>query len=155
MWHHLTLLAPSWFSWPVGWSAVDKLTWGSPRVPSRRDAGFSMQWLLLLPSTGCRRSGFSSHGAWAWLPWGRCDLSSWTSDWAHVPYIGRWILNHWITREVPKRAFNGSPKLLCFGFLVFFFSSFSHKMLNPRLLTPGESHQKAEKQNLGKQYWLY
>ena len=34
MWHHLTLLAPSWFSWPVGWSAIDKLTWESPRVPS-------------------------------------------------------------------------------------------------------------------------
>ena len=39
-----------------------------------------------------------------------------------------------------------------FVLVFFFFSSFSHKMLNPRLLTPGESYQKAEKQNLGKQY---
>ena len=27
--------------------------------------------------------------------------SSWTRDWAPVPCIGRWILNHWTTREVP------------------------------------------------------
>ena len=29
------------------------------------------------------------------------DLSSLTRDWTHVPCIGRWILNHWTTREVP------------------------------------------------------
>ena len=23
--------------------------------------------------------------------------SSQTGDWTHVPYIGRWILNHWIS----------------------------------------------------------
>ena len=28
--------------------------------------------------------------------------SSWTRDRTCVPCIGRWILNHWITREVPK-----------------------------------------------------
>ena len=27
--------------------------------------------------------------------------SSWIRDGTHVPCIGRWILNHWITREVP------------------------------------------------------
>ena len=26
--------------------------------------------------------------------------SSWTTDRTHVPGIGRWILNHWATREV-------------------------------------------------------
>ena len=25
----------------------------------------------------------------------------WTRDQIHVPYIGRWFLNHWTTREVP------------------------------------------------------
>ena len=30
------------------------------------------------------------------------DLNSPTSDLAHVPCIGRQILNHWTTREVPK-----------------------------------------------------
>ena len=33
--------------------------------------------------------------------------------WTHVPCIGRWVLNHWTTREVPK-LFNF--KLLCFYF---------------------------------------
>ena len=29
--------------------------------------GFSLRWLLLLQSTGFRRAGFSSCGAWAYL----------------------------------------------------------------------------------------
>ena len=28
--------------------------------------------------------------------------SSWTRDWTHVSCIGRRILNHWTTREVPE-----------------------------------------------------
>ena len=32
---------------------------------------------------------------WASLPHSTWDLSSWTRDWIHVPYIGRQILNHW------------------------------------------------------------
>ena len=40
-------------------------------------------------------------GAWAELPWGMCDLCSLTRDWTCVPCIGRRILNHWTTREVP------------------------------------------------------
>ena len=32
---------------------------------SLRFAGFSLQWLLLLQSTGSRHMGFSSCGAWA------------------------------------------------------------------------------------------
>ena len=31
--------------------------------------------------------------------------SSWTRDRTHVPCIGRWILNHWTTREVPSLQF--------------------------------------------------
>ena len=30
------------------------------------------------------------------------DSSSQTKDGTHVPCIGRWILNHWTTREVPE-----------------------------------------------------
>ena len=30
------------------------------------------------------------------------DLSSLTRDQSCIPCIGRWILHHWITREVPK-----------------------------------------------------
>ena len=33
------------------------------------------------------------------------DLSSLTRDWTRVPCIGRWILNHWTTREVPLHYF--------------------------------------------------
>ena len=38
----------------------------------------------------------------AWLPLGRWDLSSQTRDQTRVPCIGRQILNHWITRVVPR-----------------------------------------------------
>ena len=31
------------------------------------------------------------------------NLSSSTKDWNQVPCIVRWILNHWITREVPGK----------------------------------------------------
>ena len=34
------------------------------------------------------------------LLWGMWDLSSLTRDWTYVPCISKWILNHWITREV-------------------------------------------------------
>ena len=29
------------------------------------------------------------------------DFSSLTRDRTRIPFIGRWILNHWTTREVP------------------------------------------------------
>ena len=34
-------------------------------------------------------------------PWGKWDVSSPTRDQTHTPCIGRWSLNHWITRQVP------------------------------------------------------
>ena len=37
---------------------------------------------------------------WRQAMWG---LSSLTRDWTDTPCIGRWILNHWTTREVPMR----------------------------------------------------
>ena len=56
---------------------------------------------LQLWRAGSRACGLSSCGAWSQLPRGMWDLSSPTRDRTHVPCIGRWILNHWTTREVP------------------------------------------------------
>ena len=36
-----------------------------------------------------------------------------TRDWTHIPCTGRWILNHWITREVPlDTVLNSGPHQL-------------------------------------------
>ena len=73
--------------------------------------GFSLRWLLLLWSTGSRCAGFSSCGTWAQQLWcvGLVALwhvgSFWTRAGTHVPCIGRWILNHCATREVPNLCF--------------------------------------------------
>ena len=89
-----------------------------------RCTGFSLRWLLLLRSTASRRVGFSSCSAQAsvvaasrisscntWAP-GHTGLvalrhvgSSQTRDQTRVPCIGRWILNHCATREVPTLTF--------------------------------------------------
>ena len=69
-------------------------------------AGFSLQWLFLLWSTGSRLQQL-------WLTGSRvlAQLSctglvaprhvgfSWTRDRAGVPYISRQIPNHWTTRK--------------------------------------------------------
>ena len=47
----------------------------------------------------------SSCGTWAQLPRGMWDLSSPTRDGTRIPCIGRWILYHWTTREVPRNQF--------------------------------------------------
>ena len=49
--------------------------------------------------------GLSSCGVLAQLPHSMCDLSSPTRDRTRVPCIGRWILNHWTTREIPQLPF--------------------------------------------------
>ena len=76
--------------------------------------GFSVQWLLLLQSRGFRSCGLQAlecglsiwaEGQQAWLPHSICDLSSQTRDRTHVSFIGRWILNHWTTREAPWICF--------------------------------------------------
>ena len=38
---------------------------------------------------------------WPWRMW---DPSSLTRDQTDTPFIGRWSLNHWTTREVPQNA---------------------------------------------------
>ena len=79
--------------------------------------GFSLQWFLLLRSTGSRHTGFSSCGTWAqqlWLAGSRVQAqqlwrtglvaprhvgSPWTRARTRVLCIGRQILNHCATRE--------------------------------------------------------
>ena len=72
-----------------------------------RCAGFSLQWLLLLQSTGSRHTAFSSCSTQVQQLWctglvaPRHVGSSQTRDQTRVPCIGRQILNHCATREVP------------------------------------------------------
>ena len=90
---------------------------------SLRCASFSLQWLLLLWSTGSRCTGFSSCGTQAQQLWLMASTaqaqqlwctglvapqhvgSSRTRAGTHVPCIGRRILNHCTTREAPKDEF--------------------------------------------------
>lgn len=55
-------------------------------------------WAFLLPSTDSGVPRLSSCFAWVWLLWHA--ESSWIRDPAHIPHIGRCILDHWATREV-------------------------------------------------------
>ena len=54
--------------------------------------------------------GFSSCSAQAKLSCSTWDLSSLTRDRRHIPCIGRWILNHWTTREVPRAKLYPCPR---------------------------------------------
>ena len=51
---------------------------------------------------------------WFWFlffwPWGMWYLSSPARDRTCIPYVGRWILNHWTTWEVPIRYFHAIKK---------------------------------------------
>ena len=58
-----------------------------------------LHWVLLVAH------GIFHCGMWAYsCPHGTWDLSSLTRNWPCVPCIGRWILNHWTTREVPRES---------------------------------------------------
>ena len=51
------------------------------------------------------------------LPGGLVALCEWdlrtrTRDWTHVLCFGRWILNHWTTREVPFCIFKQTPQVI-------------------------------------------
>ena len=46
----------------------------------------------------------SSYVAWSQLPHVIQDLSSLTGDQTPITCIGKWILNHWTTREAPKSS---------------------------------------------------
>ena len=100
-------------------------------LPSCISQGFSLRWLLLLLSTGSRALGLqwfrrvgsavaapsSSTGSIVVVNGLSCPVSrgmglaslchvesSWTRDRTRVPCIGRWILNHWTTGEVPHTS---------------------------------------------------
>ena len=48
----------------------------------------------------CSPPGSSIHGIFqAATPQNMLDRISLTTDWTCAPWIGRWILNHWFTRE--------------------------------------------------------
>ena len=53
---------------------------------------------LVVEPGAVERAGFSSCGAHLVPLW--CVGSSWVRDGSCVPCIGRWILNHWTTREI-------------------------------------------------------
>ena len=96
-----------WLCWVFIATQGLSLVAASRGYSSLRCMGFSLQWLLLLRSTGSRCVGFSSCGTWAQQLW-RTGLVaprhvgySRTRDWTRVPCIGRRILNHCATREVP------------------------------------------------------
>ena len=84
-------------------------------------ASSSFSYWGLLSSCGVQAScdgGFSYWGPWALGHVGLVALwnveSSWTRDGTCVPCIGRQILNHWTTREVPAQKFSQSINYVSF-----------------------------------------
>ena len=92
------------------------------------DGSSLMHWFILLAAkwelcagfplcggvsqnTDSRHAGFSTCSMWVQKLGCRGLLTPWhveslqTRDWTHVPCIGRWIRNHWATREVPPKYF--------------------------------------------------
>ena len=63
----------------------------------------SLLWCAGFPSYSSR--ALASCRVLASLPWGMWDFRSPTRDQTWVPCIGRWILNHWTTREVSSPTF--------------------------------------------------
>ena len=127
-----------WLHWVFIATCKLSLVVASGGYSSLQCTGFSLRWLLLLRSTGFRRLGFSGCGSRAQQLWltgsrpqaqqlwcmGLVDLrhvgSSQTRDRTRVPCIGRRVLNHCATREVP-------PIFLGFAFMLY---------QPPLLLTP-------------------
>ena len=64
----------------------------------------SCVWLFAVPLTVAHQASLSMGWArileWAAMPSSRG--SSWSRDWSHVSCVGRWILYHWVTGEVPS-----------------------------------------------------
>ena len=91
------------FSQPRDWSQVSCTAGGFFTVWATREAPFSIMQGLFLAILGlhCSERAFSSFGPLTYLPRGMWDLSSSTREWTHVSCLGRWILHHRTTREVP------------------------------------------------------
>ena len=69
---------------------------------------FLFFFIVYLLTFGCIRSSLQRAGslvAARGAPRSMWDLSSQTRDETCLPCIGRWILNHWTTREVPALTF--------------------------------------------------
>ena len=77
--------------WAAVYGVAQSWTWLTRLSSSSSSISCSMQ------GPCCRLSSYGTQGS---LPHGMCHLSSPTRDQMTVPYIGRWILNHWTTREV-------------------------------------------------------
>ena len=72
-------------------------------LPSSCGAGLSLRRLLLCWCVGPRLKGFRVAA-----PRLTCTMACGIflgTDWTHSPCIGRWILNHWTTREVLPSLF--------------------------------------------------
>ena len=74
-------------------------------LSSRRFGGFSIEWLLLLHSTGYKACRLQQlwHPGLVVLKYVEFSL---TRDQTHVLCIGRWILNQWTTREILSWIFS-------------------------------------------------
>ena len=80
-------------------------------LSSWQRTGFSLQWLLLLRTTGCRHSGLSGFSSRA-LERGRGSCSSWAKLLhgmrglrTHVPLHWQAIHKHWTSREARHLCF--------------------------------------------------
>ena len=126
-----------WLSWVfVVARGVFLLLWRAGATLQMQCMGFSLQWHLLLQSTGPRALRLQ----WLWAQklrlmgsraqtqklWCRSLValwysgSSWTRDRTGVSCITRQILNHWTTREAPSTCSerissteSGAIKLIC------------------------------------------
>ena len=84
--------------------AVSSCGAGAPH--ELRGSGCSLRCLPFLCSTALGCMGFGSRRTWAHWLWCINLVAPWhvgysqTRARVHVPCTGRWILNHWITREV-------------------------------------------------------
>ena len=69
-----------------------------------RHSGFSVWCFLLLPSAGSRLQALQQFWCTGFVA-PQHMRSSWIRDYTYVFCNGRWILNHWTTREAPPVLF--------------------------------------------------
>ena len=78
---------------------------------------FIPSWLVFVAHTGFSPGvalGLHGYDAQAWVTHGMWDPHSPPRGWTPIPYTGKWILNHWTTREVPHwMSLNCSMKCIC------------------------------------------
>ena len=86
----------------MSFKSIYFIIWLHRVLVAAQDLHWVMWYLSLWPTDSLvvahRLSSFST---WVYLLQSMWDLSSLTRDQTHIPYIGRQIINHWTTREVP------------------------------------------------------